>query len=115
MDARPRSYPDPKALRRVLPRSLPLREAEGFGMEPAGPGGPGQGAGRGIGPSLAGEGLAPDQKKSRRRGAEIVFVDETGFSFRDGVATTWAPRGRTPMLRRVSKRRVLSTAIGLTL
>jgi transposase len=84
-------------------------------MEPAGPGGPSQGAGRGIGPGLAGEGLAPDQKKPRRRGAEIAFVDETGFSFRDGVATTWAPRGRTPVLKRVSKRRVLSTAIGLTL
>lgn len=84
-------------------------------MESADSGSSGQGAGRGIGPGLVGEGLASDQKKARRRGAEIVFADEAGFSFRDGVATTWAPRGRTPVLRRVSKRRVLSTAIGLTL
>jgi hypothetical protein len=42
-------------------------------------------------------------------------VDETGFSFRAKVATTWAPIGRTPILRRLSKRRELSTVIGLTL
>jgi transposase len=44
-----------------------------------------------------------------------VFVDETGFSFRAKVATTWAPIGQTPILRRISKRRGLSTVIGLTL
>jgi transposase len=59
--------------------------------------------------------LAPHQKKARRRGAEIVFVDETGFSFRAKTDTTWAPRGQTPVLRRMSKRRQLSTVIGLTL
>jgi hypothetical protein len=45
----------------------------------------------------------------------IVFVDETGFSFQLGTAKTWAPRGQTPVLRRVSKRRQVSTAVGLTL
>jgi DDE superfamily endonuclease len=59
--------------------------------------------------------LGPPQKKARRRGADIVFVDETGFSFRAKTGTTWAPRGQTPILRRVSKRRELSTVIGLTL
>ena len=44
-----------------------------------------------------------------------MFVDETGFSFRAKTGTTWAPRGRTPVLRRVSQRRALSTVIGLTL
>ncbi len=42
-------------------------------------------------------------------------MDETGFSCRAKTATTWAPIGQTPILRRVSKRRALSTAIGLTL
>jgi DDE superfamily endonuclease len=59
--------------------------------------------------------LATYQKKAFRRGAEIVFVDETGFSFRAKTGTTWAPRGQTPILRRVSKRRELSTVIGLAL
>lgn len=44
-----------------------------------------------------------------------MFVDETGFSFRAKAATTWAPMGQTPILRRISKRRELSTVIGLTL
>lgn len=44
-----------------------------------------------------------------------MFVDETGFSFRAKTGTTWAPQGQTPILRRVSKRRELSTVIGLTL
>src|SRR5512147_1565644 len=98
VDALPGPRADPEAMGRGLPGSLPLREAEVLGMESADSGSSGQGAGRGIGPGLVGEGLAPDQKKAGRRGAEIVFVDETGFSFRDGVATTWAPRGRTPVL-----------------
>jgi transposase len=44
-----------------------------------------------------------------------VLVDETGFSCRAKVATTWAPIGQTPILRRLSQRRELSTVIGLTL
>jgi transposase len=59
--------------------------------------------------------LAPHQKKARRTGAEIVFVDETGFAFQAKTATTWAPIGQTPILRRLSTRRELSTAIALTL
>jgi transposase len=45
----------------------------------------------------------------------MMFVDETGFSFRAKTGTTWAPMGQTPILQRVSKRRELSTVIGLTL
>jgi hypothetical protein len=59
--------------------------------------------------------LAAHQKKARRKGAVIVFIDETGFSFQIGTDTTWAPKGRTPVMRRVSKRRQVSTAIGLTM
>lgn len=44
------------------------------------------------------------------------MFDETGFSFLAPLGRTWAPRGRRPILRRVTKeRRVLSTAIGLTI
>jgi transposase len=45
----------------------------------------------------------------------IVFIDETGFSFQVDAGTTWAPAGQTPQLRRISKRRRVSTAIGLTM
>jgi hypothetical protein len=43
-----------------------------------------------------------------------VFVDETGFSCRAKTATTWAPIGHTPILRRMSTCREWSTVIGLT-
>ena len=43
-----------------------------------------------------------------------VFVDETGFSYQVEARTTWGPKGHTPVLRTVSKRRQVSTAIGLT-
>lgn len=42
-------------------------------------------------------------------------MDEVGFSFQAKVTTTWAPIGQTPVLRRVSKRRELSTVVALTL
>jgi len=41
-------------------------------------------------------------------------VDETGHSFRTRPATTWARRGTTPLLRRVSQRREVSSIIGIT-
>jgi hypothetical protein len=59
--------------------------------------------------------LAANENKARRHQAEIIFVDETGFSCRARTGTTWAPKGQTPILRRVSQRRALSTVIGLTL
>jgi hypothetical protein len=58
---------------------------------------------------------ATEQKTARRRGATIVCVDEVGFSFQAHVATTGAPSGQTPVLRRGSKRRELSTVVALTL
>lgn len=45
------------------------------------------------------ERLAADKKGARRRGAWIVFQDESGFSLLPAVRATWAPRGRTPVLR----------------
>lgn len=47
-------------------------------------------------------------------GAVIVFADEFSVSFRDRVATTWAPMGSTPVLRREDKRRGLSCFCALT-
>jgi len=45
-----------------------------------------------------------------------VFFDEFGFSYLEPLATTWARKGKRPVLRRVARdRRVLSTAIALTM
>jgi len=45
-----------------------------------------------------------------------VFFDEFGYSFLERLWRTWAPRAQRPILRRITKdRRVLTTAVGLTL
>jgi len=48
---------------------------------------------------MADAGLAPHQKKARRRGASIVFIDETGFRLQPVNRRTWAPCGQTPVQR----------------
>lgn len=45
-----------------------------------------------------------------------MFWDEFGFSFQEALATTWARKGKRPVLRRVTyDRRAISTAVALTL
>lgn len=45
-----------------------------------------------------------------------MFYDEFGYSFLEQLRRTWAPRGRRPIVRRVTKdRRGLTTAAALTL
>jgi transposase len=43
----------------------------------------------------------------------VLFLDETGHTFRARLGTTWAPTGHPPALRRVSQRREVSTIAGL--
>ena len=43
--------------------------------------------------------MAEDQKGAARRKAIIVFWDESGVSLTPIVRSTWAPKGRTPVLR----------------
>lgn len=46
----------------------------------------------------------------------MVLFDEFGWSFQERLRRTWAPRGQRPLIRRLTQdRRVLSTAVGLTL
>jgi transposase len=68
-------------------------------LEPAAAGAAGGRAQRGGDRHLGEAGLAADKKSARRRGAWIVFQDESGFSLLPPVRATWAPRGHTPVLR----------------
>jgi transposase len=43
--------------------------------------------------------LAGVEKRARRQNALIVFEDESGVSLLPSVRATWAPKGRTPVLR----------------
>jgi transposase len=73
----------------------------------------------------------PSKKKARREGRTILFLDETGHSFRARPGTTWAEpprlqrrlrrwkaaegrRGLTPVLQRLSKRREVSSIVAAT-
>ncbi len=45
-----------------------------------------------------------------------MFYDEFGCSFLERFRRTWAPQGQRPVIQRVTReRRVLTTAVGLTL
>ncbi len=58
----------------------------------------------------------PRIKKAQRLGAEIVFEDEFGLSHGEPVGSTWAPKGQTPQLKRVTRfRRETSTMVCLTI
>jgi len=55
--------------------------------------------------------VAEDKKSARRRGALIVFEDESGCSMLPSVRATWAPKGKTPVLRhRFSWKRISMAA-----
>ena len=67
-------------------------------------------------PSPPGRGASGwrSKKKARREGRTLLFLDETGHSFRQRPGTAWARRGATPLLRRVSKRREVSSIVAVT-
>ena len=64
---------------------------------------------------MAQKGLATDQKKARRRGASIVFVDESGFRLQPVNRRTWAPTGETPIQRAWDRYDRLSVISAVTL
>lgn len=57
--------------------------------------------------------MAAPQKNARRLNATIVFYDESGFMLRPLVRQTWAPRGRTPIIRCWDRRDRLSVIGGI--
>src|SRR5215471_4449657 len=50
-------------------------------------------------PGLDQSRLGKAQKKARQRNAWLVFIDESGLFLIPFVRRTWAPRGRTPILK----------------
>lgn len=48
---------------------------------------------------MASGALAGSKKGALEKGAWIVFEDESGFSLTPPIRATWAPRGKTPILR----------------
>src|ERR687888_1914322 len=63
----------------------------------------------GVGRSM----LTRIRRNARRRRAAIVFWDESGASLLPVARRTWAPRGRTPVIRHRFKWQRASLAAGL--
>jgi len=64
---------------------------------------------------VARAGLAAGQKKARRNGWWVVFLDESGFFLHPLRRRTWAPKGKTPVQRAWDRRERLSVISALTL
>jgi putative transposase len=58
--------------------------------------------------------MEADKKNAKRLEAYLVFLDETGFLLIPPVRRTWAPRGRTPVVRYHQKRERISVIGGLS-
>ena len=115
LDLAPHRQRDPLRIWGPVPSALPRAQVPRAGPEPAGASAAGPRARRGARRSVAQAGLAADQKKARRLERADRLRDETGFGFLSRLAPTWAPVGRTPVLRRASRRRELCVFICLTL
>jgi transposase len=58
--------------------------------------------------------LAACKKNAARLGAHLVFADESGFLLTPTVAKTWAPVGRTPVVRHLERRDRISVISGIS-
>ena len=59
--------------------------------------------------------MAADQEKTRRLGAYLASIDESGFLLIPTVRRTWAPRAKTPLLSHSYRRDRISTIRGIHL
>jgi transposase len=59
--------------------------------------------------------MAAGKKNATRLGAYLVFVDESGFLLIPPIRRTWAPRGRTPVVRHHQKRDRISVISGISI
>jgi len=58
--------------------------------------------------------MVPCKKNAKRLGAHIVFIDESGFLLIPTILRTWAPRGKTPIIRHRYKRDKVSIISGVS-
>jgi putative transposase len=55
-----------------------------------------------------------DKKNSARLGAYLIFIDESGFMLTPTVRRTWAPVGRTPVVRHHFTNQRISVISGIS-
>jgi hypothetical protein len=94
---RPRSWRSP-------PSGRPAVHPQGDAVEPAAPSPQGRRARRDRHSPVGRQGVAADGANARTRKAWLCFVDESGVKLTPPVRRTWAPRGKTPVLRHPYRR-----------
>jgi hypothetical protein len=76
---------------------------------------PGESEGRGGHRTLEGAQVAFSQKRAQKEGRTIAFADQSGFYLLPMVVRTYAPVGKTPILREKLTRDHLSAMSAITL
>src|SRR5262249_9199141 len=69
---------------------------------------------RGCDRALAERGIPPSKKNSVRRGATLVFLDESGFMLTPLARRTLPPRGKTPIQKCWSRHDRISAISAIT-
>src|SRR5262245_44224132 len=99
VDGAPHRGRDRDALRGAVPPGARQPADARAGLEPPAAAAAGDPARRGGHRALVRRALAAAQKRAAAEGRTIVWVDESGFYLLPGCVRTYAPRGRTPVLR----------------
>jgi hypothetical protein len=89
----------PQAIRCAVPSGPSRSDLARLGVQPAEASVSRSGTRPSSGRAVAERRLASYQKKAKRLGASIVFIDETGFRLQPVNRRTWAPCGQTPIQR----------------
>src|SRR6185369_11015713 len=101
-------------LRRPLPPGPRQPPAAGAALDAAAAGPSRDPARRGGDRGLAGRALAGASSEAQAEGRTLVWVDESGFYLLPGAVRTYAPAGRTPVLRVPLSRDHLAVISGVT-
>jgi hypothetical protein len=111
MDMREGGYSDPKGVWGELSSGSCESFAQSLEAQPAKTAAPSESEGRASHRALEREAVARAQKRALKEGRTIVFADQSGFYLLPMVVRTYAPVGRTPILKENLTRDHLSSAM----
>src|ERR687897_55024 len=115
MDLREGGYGDPQRVRGQLPSGSCEPFAQSLEAQLAEAPAPGESEGRGGHRTLEGAQVAFSEKGAQKEGRTIAFADQSGFYLLPMVVRTYAPEGKTPILKENLTRDHLSAMSAIAL